>query len=1289
MTVQHKKQKKQSIAKRSLKFLSWNIQAPSTVEGNKFDIHCFQNTIFGHDFACLQEIRKEVHLIGYRSFCNIRKEGKSGGVGILVKNELIEGIEIINNSNNLDYLVCKLKKSFFRLNNDIYLINVYARPHNSSATSEINNGKETLLKTDEIVNIYQEKGEVILCGDFNSRIGESPGMIEQDSNEFINLPDDYTPDTLVPRCSQDKVTNMYGTLFLNLILNNQLTILNGRTLGDFTGQLTSIQKQGCSVIDYFTVSTQLTSSINYLRILELTEYSDHKPLTLEMQCQNININTNKPLDSCYQPAPNRFIFNENNKNAFCEALNRDETLQNLQKMDQDLTFLTQYHEPAETTKNDQITESVTSINNNFAKHLHELATECFKQTKNKSKKKQSNNPWFNWQARCAKRELKKATRATSKFPSSSFLRENFYKVKKSYKRLLTSIKTEFYAQLNSDIENGKILNWQSFKRLKQHKKDKLNFDSYDMDKFENFFTDLYSDKHKTVDKQQKDSYIRTADRLNSESDHPQSLNQDITLNEVKLTIKALKSGKASSLDMISNEFLKCLDCDHLVFLTKLFNICLSTGVYPWNASVITPLHKKGSKSDPDNYRAIAVSSVLGKLFSTILLDRLKQYRQNTCPDPPNQLGFTKKAQTYDHILTMQTIASKYKKLNKPVYATFVDFKKAFDSVCRQALFYKLAKIGITGKYYNVLRNMYANSYAHIKLSGYLSNKFPIRKGTEQGHPLSPDLFKIFLSDLSELLNFNDCPRLSNLLISHLLWADDLILLSLNKRTAQLQLNKLDKFCKDWGIEINEIKTKTVVFGKKYSAESSNLETQLFLDGKPLEVVESYCYLGITLHCSGELRTAQKILKVKAMRAFYGLKRVVMRSKLSFKALTTLFDSLIKPIVMYGAPIWMPCNSITKALTKAISSNHDNNIHNIVAKINRTLPEKIHLPFLKWALGVHRKSSNIGVWGESGRYPLIYQTIRLSINYYTRLTKGDSSSFVSAALQEQKHLNLPWYKNIESLLKLDEIYFVDHVTAHHMINKKSCNTHSHKLPENLKGLKCDTPLPSKRYRINKISDTLCTHFKTCWEYEKSISSKLSFYHSVKKKFARESYLDTVNKFPHRYSTTKFRISAHDLAIEKGRYENIPRDQRVCSWCSKCLGQRIVEDENHVLFSCDLYAKLRSSVINSLNNTPTIEDAPITTINHCSLKENLMNLLSPNTVSCGINSSNTDKFNQHHTNLNLEPNTSAHTELLEARSHIINKVCCFLNRCLDKRWKYLKEFRKNDPRNLTTIIISIIK
>ncbi len=95
---------------------------------------------------------------------------------------------------------------------------------------------------------------------------------------------------------------------------------------------------------------------------------------------------------------------------------------------------------------------------------------------------------------------------TSKFPTSDFLRENYYLVKGNYKRIISTARKEYFEKLNADIEEGKVLNWQSFKKLKQSKKDTLKFDSYDMKRFENFFTDLYSDKHKTISQEKNNSY---------------------------------------------------------------------------------------------------------------------------------------------------------------------------------------------------------------------------------------------------------------------------------------------------------------------------------------------------------------------------------------------------------------------------------------------------------------------------------------------------------------------------------------------------------------------------------------------------------------------------------------------------------------------------------------------------------------------------------------------------------------------------------------------------------------
>ena len=112
-----------------------------------------------------------------------------------------------------------------------------------------------------------------------------------------------------------------------------------------------------------------------------------------------------------------------------------------------------------------------------------MASNCFKQSKPPKKSHTSNKPWFNWKTRLGKREFRKATDATSKFPSNNLIRKNYYLVKGSYKRLKNSAKINFFTRMNEDIEGGKILNWQSFKKLKNQKKETLNFDSHDMNRF--------------------------------------------------------------------------------------------------------------------------------------------------------------------------------------------------------------------------------------------------------------------------------------------------------------------------------------------------------------------------------------------------------------------------------------------------------------------------------------------------------------------------------------------------------------------------------------------------------------------------------------------------------------------------------------------------------------------------------------------------------------------------------------------------------------------------------------
>ena len=316
------------------------------------------------------------------------------------------------------------------------------------------------------------------------------------------------------------------------------------------------------------------------------------------------------------------------------------------------------------------------------------------------------------------------------------------------------------------------------------------------------------------------------------------------MEQLTAAVSKLKNDKASSFDHFSNEILKSLIKNFYEALVILFNQCLRNGAYFWNQSIFSPIYKKGSKGDPDNYRAIAVCNCIGKFLSIMLLERLTSFHLNKASDPNNnQCGFTKSHQCNDHIFTLLTVLQKYKKSKKKVHAVFVDLCKAFDTVNRQALLFKLALEGIHGGFFKLIRSMHESSSAVVRINCRISVSFAIGKGTEQGHPLSPDLFKVYFRDLSILLNVNNqftSLDLNGIPISHLAWADDVVNLALDEKSIQSQLSVLSKYCSDWGLEINLTKTKYMVMNSK---KNDGIPSPL-INSAPLERVSEYCYLGI-------------------------------------------------------------------------------------------------------------------------------------------------------------------------------------------------------------------------------------------------------------------------------------------------------------------------------------------------------------------------------------------------------------------------------------------------------------
>ena len=136
----------------------------------------------------------------------------------------------------------------------------------------------------------------------------------------------------------------------------------------------------------------------------------------------------------------------------------------------------------------------------------------------------------------------------------------------------------------------------------------------------------------------------------------------------------------------------------------------------------------------------------------------------------------------------------------------MDFKKAYDSVWRNGLFYKLINCGFSTKILGILKSLYDNTLSCVKLSRGLTNSFKSSVGVRQGCNLSPIIFNIFINDLIELFSPSDHScfpvKLKSVSLDCLLYADDLLLVSETEVGIQNCLNKLHVYCKKWCLKIN-------------------------------------------------------------------------------------------------------------------------------------------------------------------------------------------------------------------------------------------------------------------------------------------------------------------------------------------------------------------------------------------------------------------------------------------------------------------------------------------------------
>jgi hypothetical protein len=133
-------------------------------------------------------------------------------------------------------------------------------------------------------------------------------------------------------------------------------------------------------------------------------------------------------------------------------------------------------------------------------------------------------------------------------------------------------------------------------------------------------------------------------------------------------------------------------------LAKIFNKSINTGIMPedWKTANVTPIFKKGSKSDPANYRPVSLTSVCCKLLESLIRDRLMHHLETNGLIEGSQHGFVPGRSCATNLIEYLDFVTRTLDEGGVVDTLFLDFAKAFDKVPHQRLLEKLRAVGVGG-----------------------------------------------------------------------------------------------------------------------------------------------------------------------------------------------------------------------------------------------------------------------------------------------------------------------------------------------------------------------------------------------------------------------------------------------------------------------------------------------------------------------------------------------------------------------------------------------------------------
>lgn len=425
------------------------------------------------------------------------------------------------------------------------------------------------------------------------------------------------------------------------------------------------------------------------------------------------------------------------------------------------------------------------------------------------------------------------------------------------------------------------------------------------------------------------------------------LDEPPSIEEVKAAVHSLKNNKSAGMDGVPPEIWKYGGEDVVGWLYSELKQAWTSSVIPssWKDAEILLLWKgKGSKSDLEHYRSIALLASAGKVLAKVLQARIGTYAESALLSSSFQWGFRSSKSTIDPLSIVRRLEEYAIEKWKQLHFAFLDISKAYDSVDRPAMWKILKKFGLPSKIIDIIESLHVGQQGRIIQNGQLSRPFNIESGLRQGCILAPTLFLLYMEaitrrmkqqlpsnsgikvnfrldgNLFEVQRLNAKTKCQTVEFHHLLYADDALLMSSSRNGLQKIVSAFEEAATDFGLQISIEKTKVMTQG------CNSMPKPIQIYGHQVEQVQQFRYLGAIIASNGTSKTEIDSRVSKMQSAFGRLwKSVFGQRSLSIHTKLMVYSATVLSVMRYG----LKATSIYRKDEKRLSFIHFKHLRSLL------------------------------------------------------------------------------------------------------------------------------------------------------------------------------------------------------------------------------------------------------------------------------------------------------------------------------------------------------------------------